>query len=201
MGQTAVKSPHTYTFQPTGLLNYDKQLPPRTPQVAVLLTLQPLPTSNSNSNGRSRTQGEPTAGVAGGVGVEPPQQTPRRLSFAPLAAPVLIHCFCSICSALLCTEIWSAKSSSRVICPPSGIVKSQQSVALSRSLSVSYRRELRAPFALCGSHSARGFVSARAPSSAPCLTTHTPIATTAKEVLNNLVYSTPSTPLFHENRS
>ena len=88
-------------------------------------------------------------------------------------------------------EIWSAKSISRVICPPSGIVKSQQSVALSRSLSVSYRRELRAPFALCGSHSARGFVSARAPSSAPCLTTHTPIATTAKEVLNNLVYSTP----------
>ena len=68
--------------------------------------------------------------------------------------------------------IWSAKSISRVICPPSGIVKSQQSVALSRSLSVSYRRELRAPFALCGSHSARGFVSARAPSSAPCLTTY-----------------------------
>ena len=44
MGQTAVKSPHTYTFtfQPTGLLNYDKQLPLETsPQVAVLLTLQP----------------------------------------------------------------------------------------------------------------------------------------------------------------
>ena len=73
-------------------------------------------------------------------------------------------------------------------------------MALSRSLSVSYRRELRAPFALCGSHSARGFVSARAPSSAPCLTTHTPIATTAKEVLNNLVYSTPSTPLSLEIR-
>ena len=31
----------------------------------------------------------PAAG-AGGVGVEPPQQTPKRLSFAPLAAPVLI---------------------------------------------------------------------------------------------------------------
>ena len=32
---------------------------------------------------------QPAAG-AGGVGVESPQQTPKRLSFAPLAAPVLI---------------------------------------------------------------------------------------------------------------
>ena len=75
----------------TGLAKLRQTTSPRTPQVAVLLTLQPLPTSNSNSNGRSRTQGEPTAGVAGGVGVEPPQQTPRRLNFAPLAAPVLIY--------------------------------------------------------------------------------------------------------------
>ena len=29
--------------------------------------------------------------VPNGVGVEPPQQTPKRLSFAPLAAPVLIR--------------------------------------------------------------------------------------------------------------
>ena len=33
MGQTAVKSPHTYTFQPTGLLNYDKQLPQGLPRL------------------------------------------------------------------------------------------------------------------------------------------------------------------------
>ena len=38
---------------------------------------------------RSPLQAEPAAG-AGGVEVEPPQQTPKRLSFAPLAAPVLI---------------------------------------------------------------------------------------------------------------
>ena len=51
------------------------------------------------------------------------------------------------------SEIWSAKSSSRVICPPSGIVKSQQSVAPIRSLSVActrrealHRRELHSLF-------------------------------------------------------
>ena len=38
---------------------------------------------------RSPLQAKPAAG-AGGVGVEFPQQTPKRLSFAPLAAPVLI---------------------------------------------------------------------------------------------------------------
>ena len=53
----------------------------------------------------------------------------------------------------LVLEIWSAKSSSRVICPPSGIVKSQQSVAPIRSLSVActrrealHRRELHSLF-------------------------------------------------------
>ena len=89
-----------------------------------------------------------------------------------------------------------------VLHAPSGIIKSQQLVALIRSLSLAftrrealYRREL--------SVSARAPLLVRAPcsSSIPCLTIHTPFATTAKEVLNNLVYSTPSAPLFLENRS
>ena len=44
------------------------------------------------NNRLSRLQDQFKTGTrwAGGVGVEPPQQTPTRLSFAPLAAPVLI---------------------------------------------------------------------------------------------------------------
>ena len=67
------------------------------------------------------------------------------------------------------------KSSSRVICPP---LRDCQEPAIGGSYSLALR----------GLHSARGFISARAPLP---VWLYTPIATTAKEVLNNLVYSTP----------
>ena len=53
-----------------------------------------VPNRPSRLQHQSKIGTQPAAGAAaagaGGVGVEPPQQTPKRLSFAPLAAPVLI---------------------------------------------------------------------------------------------------------------